>query len=321
MEISNVNIVEYKIEPKISVIIPSYNAASFLNDTLDSVLSQHDSRLEVWVINDGSTDGTDELLAARRHNVNSLRIDNSGGPSLPRNIGIKFSRAPFISFFDADDVMLPGKLNYSVDVLQRYPSCGFVCTDFCGIDLNGNIFVNSWLREYNSFRESLISTNDENIFLLKSNNAYHHLLRINFVGTSSVICRREVINKVGNFDENLSNAEDIDLWRRIAFYGVDFLFINLVMHCYRFTPNSISSKGDKLYKNMIKGLEKQLKFSIESEDRKFLINRISELYIEYGYLLRKKACYAGARYAYFQSLYYKKKLNAYMGLFLSYIKI
>ena len=118
-------------EPRVSVVIPAYNAADYLGETLESVLAQDCGELEVLVVDDGSTDGTADVVDALDDpRLRCIRLDPSGGPSRPRNRGVEAARAPWVALFDSDDLMLPGKLRRAVELFEQRPQLGLVFTDF-----------------------------------------------------------------------------------------------------------------------------------------------------------------------------------------------
>ena len=112
-----------KSGPLVSVIVSTHNRADLLCETLDSILSQTYENFELIVVDDGSTDNTEEVV--KRHSagrINYLKIDNWGGPARPRNIGIEKAKGKYIAFCDDDDIWLPKKLekqiNYIVNMKQ-----------------------------------------------------------------------------------------------------------------------------------------------------------------------------------------------------------
>lgn len=116
--------------PTVSVIIPSYNSAAFLGEAIESVLSQRYSDLELIVIDDGSTDETlDVLRSFKDPRLLAHRQDNTGLAGA-RNAGMERARGEYISFLDADDRWLPGKLQSDVAILQTMPSVGIVVSNF-----------------------------------------------------------------------------------------------------------------------------------------------------------------------------------------------
>jgi glycosyltransferase involved in cell wall biosynthesis len=110
-------------QPPVSVVIPAFNAAAFVGDAIESVLAQDYARVEVIVIDDGSTDGTASI--ASRYPVTTLTQDN-GGQAAARNAGVSVAQGTLVSFLDADDLWMPSKLSTEVAHLQAHPELDFV---------------------------------------------------------------------------------------------------------------------------------------------------------------------------------------------------
>jgi glycosyltransferase involved in cell wall biosynthesis len=123
--------------PLVSVIITSYNQAHFLNDAIESVLTQTYSRFEIVVVDDGSTDNAAEVVA-RYPGVRYMRQDNQG-LSAARNTGLRESNGAYLTFLDADDRYLPSALETGVNCLREHPKCGFVSGHHSLISSNGSL--------------------------------------------------------------------------------------------------------------------------------------------------------------------------------------
>ena len=108
---------------KVSVVIPAHNAAPFIERTLDSVLAQGFDELEVIVVDDGSTDGTHDIVSAMGPPVVSVRGPGRG-VSLARNDGVRLSRGEYVAFLDHDDLWEPGKIRRQVEGLDAEPRAG-----------------------------------------------------------------------------------------------------------------------------------------------------------------------------------------------------
>ncbi|MFH1843698.1 MAG: glycosyltransferase [bacterium] len=289
-------------DPVISVVIPAYNAAEFMRRTVESVLDQTGVTVEVIVVDDGSSDATPEIAAGFGDRIRLERIGNSGGPSIPRNVGVGAASGEYIAFLDADDIMLPGKLAAAVTVLNAHPTVGLLCTEFQGIDGEDRVIRERWLADYREFRAVLQSLPEPDAGLLPAAEAFRQLIRANFVGTSSTVCRRQALADAGPFDESLKNSDDRDMWFRIARAGWDFAFLDRVYHGYRKSGGGVTARGGLRNLAVITGLARQLPYCERPEDHRFLQRRIRELWLGYGYSQRLAGDYPGARAAYRHAL-------------------
>lgn len=202
-------------QPLVSVVMPCYNAAAFVAETLAGVLSQSGPALEVVVVDDGSTDDSAARIAAVGDpRVRLTSTPPSGGPSRPRNLGLAQARGRYLFFFDADDIMYPGKVATQVAAMERDPSLALTFTNFRVLNSDGTVADPDFLAGYATFA-ALRRLAPDGVRLPREA-CYLALLRANFIGTSGVAVRRDVIERVGGFDESLASGEDIDLWLRIA---------------------------------------------------------------------------------------------------------
>jgi glycosyltransferase involved in cell wall biosynthesis len=189
--------------PRVSVVIPTYNRAALLVEAVQSALAQTFGDLEVIVADDGSTDGSAELVAGLGdERVEVLRLDHSGIPAVARNAAFSRSRGEFVAFLDSDDVWIPEKLERQLAVLNRSPGVGLVCSNASVIDENGNEIRDRYLPP------------DQG----SSGDVLEELLDVNFVVNSSTVARRELVERVGAFSEDprLRAVEDYDLWLRLG---------------------------------------------------------------------------------------------------------
>lgn len=190
--------------PRISVVIPAFNAAGYIAQALESVAAQDMAELEVIVVDDGSSDGTAKVVAEGFPWVTLLRKEN-GGAGSARNLGVAHARGSHVAFLDADDVWLPGKLHAQWAYLQADPDCHFCCTAFeHWIPEDGEA---AWVHP----RDGADALDPE-----RSGWVYHLLLLDCFVWTSTVLVERHLLAQVGGFDESLRLGQDYDLWLRIA---------------------------------------------------------------------------------------------------------
>jgi glycosyltransferase involved in cell wall biosynthesis len=185
--------------PLVSIVMPAYNVAWCIGRAIDSVLAQDFRSYELIVVNDGSTDGTLAVLDRYGAAVTLIDQDNRG-MSAARNRGIRQACGTYIAFLDADDWWLPEKLSRQVDLMTRRPDLGFCSTAARVEDGNGRL-LNLW--RCPDGRSEILET------LFAQNAAIAG-------GCSAVIVRKELLERVGLFDESLGGFEDPDLWMRLA---------------------------------------------------------------------------------------------------------
>jgi glycosyltransferase involved in cell wall biosynthesis len=187
--------VEVRDGSLVSVVIPSYNYRQYLGMAIESVIGQSYPNREIIVIDDGSTDGTDQLCRQYQE-VKYIRVERVG-LSAARNIGVGMSKGDFLVFLDADDVLYPNALELNLYYIGYYPDAAFVSGGFDRIDGEGRLL---------GAPESVD----------RPGNNYEALLRGNYIGMeATVLYRRELFFRYF-FDPGLMACEDYDLNLRIA---------------------------------------------------------------------------------------------------------
>ncbi len=238
--------------------MPVYNAERHVEGAIRSVLASDLADLEVIVLDDGSTDRSLSLIRSIEDpRVVTVPLPASGGPSRPRNIGIARARAPYIALLDADDLMKPDKLSMAVAALDAHPGAGVAFGDYERIDSNGSLFEESTLSGYPVFAQLKATTLGAGWRLIRQPDFALGLLQENFIGTSGVVLRKSVLDRVGTFDESLTYSEDRDLWFRIA-HASDALYVARIGHSYRVAPGSLSFRpGDSQARSRIVVLKRE----------------------------------------------------------------
>ena len=212
--------------PKISVIIPAYNAERTIEETIQSVQLQTFEDLEIIVINDGSKDKTEELVQNIQDDRLQIFSYENGGLPVARNRGISHARSEFIAFLDADDLWTTDKLELQLAALQQQPEAGvaYSWTCFMNVDERGKPV---------SFLPS-----SQYAFAGK---VYKQLLISDFIHSgSNTLIRKKAIDTVGEFDPTLKSCEDWDYWLRLAARW-SFVVVPKYQILYRRTPQAMSS--------------------------------------------------------------------------------
>jgi glycosyltransferase involved in cell wall biosynthesis len=208
MTIQNIDNAYHGVITLVSVIIPTHNRVTLLQEALHSVLSQQGLgelfNIEVIVIDDASTDNTPEIMS-QYSNVRYIRLEKNLGESGARNAGIAASRGKYIAFLDDDDLWLPHKLKVQVPALEAHPEVGVVYSQNM---IKGEGINSSWPDARRA----------------PSGNVFHSFLLEDFISINTLLVRREAFKKAGAFDESLKTMQYYDICLRLAFH-VPFLFI------------------------------------------------------------------------------------------------
>lgn len=207
--------------PTISIIVPCYNYAWVLRETLDSVLGQTSTDWECLVVDDGSQDNTREVVQEyvdRDPRIRYLHRLN-GGLSAARNTGIQAARGAFIQFLDADDMLAPSKLSVQAAYLQANPEVDVVYGNVRFFE-HGNQQILSSTRNFIDLTQNwmtpLIGCGDAVV---------QALVQRNQLVVNAPLLRAELVATVGKFDEALRSLEDWDYWLRCATQGAVFAYL------------------------------------------------------------------------------------------------
>jgi glycosyltransferase involved in cell wall biosynthesis len=223
--------------PTISVIIPIYNAAKYLNTAIKSVLNQTFFDFELLIIDDGSTDNTKEITKGFDDRRIQYFYQSNQGKSQARNNGINRSKGRFISFLDADDFYYKTKLKCLLDFLNNNPHVGCVAGGVCRISENGQIIFKK-------------KHQDNKIITIKD------LLFGNSINVCSTLIRSDYVKKIKGFDICLKRGEDWDFHYRLALSGCSIVLKKDIVCAYRFRQNAIDKTNDLYCSSMIEVTKK-----------------------------------------------------------------
>lgn len=249
----------------VSTIIPAYNARRFIERALQSALAQNVPRTEILVIDDGSTDGTREIV--RTYEPRGVRLmcrEVRGGAAAARNTGLQAATGEYIAFLDADDEWLPGKLARQLALMYAHPRMTFVSCRATLID------------------ESGVDTGDiyRGASPARGAEGWRTLLAHPCVATPSVLARRCAVMAAGAFNKWLPVAEDQDLWIRLSLRG-EIGYIPETLVRVHSTPNSLSKakireQADYVLPMVISYLERNRDRLGQDEIRRILGERFSK---------------------------------------------
>jgi hypothetical protein len=225
----------------VSVILPAYNAAPYLGKAIDSILAQHYRHFELIIVNDGSTDETQNLLA--RYQDPRIMVINQVNLGLPKalNRGIGMAKGKYIARQDADDISLPERLSEQVAFMEQNPSCALLGT---WSHITTAMDSEPSNAKVSGRQHQHPATNGQLQVLLLINNQFVH---------SSVMIRANCLHSIGLYSENPEHypPEDYDLWLRIAKLHC---IANLprVLLDYLEVPTSISRTKEQLIEERAK---------------------------------------------------------------------
>lgn len=199
--------------PTVSVVIPSFNHAPYLQECIDSVLAQQPAPLELIVVDDGSTDGSLDILRNYGERIQLLQ-QQGGRQARARNLGVARARGDLVAFLDSDDRYRPGRLAAAQQVFAAQPQATLVWSDFCTINAQGQPqHTVSWQAKGTDFARALIAGNP--------------------ICNATVTLKRAALLALGGFDETLPRACDGAAWYQLAAQGHCFVHVPRPLVDYR----------------------------------------------------------------------------------------
>ncbi len=220
---------------EISVVIPTFNASKHILSSINSIVKQGHDDLEIIVVDDGSTDNTREVIDSllSKNNLNYFYKEN-GGAASARNYGIIKARGKYIGFLDADDTYLPGMISQCIETLDK-EDYDLVSVDNYMVYYEGDVEVRREVQAY----EWIEKPADELFCMFLDGGAIG--------GVHKAFFRKDLFDRVGFLDTSLPVYEDLDLWVRIAMYGLKWGHIRqpLVEYNHRGTGSSLFTTSQK----------------------------------------------------------------------------
>ena len=274
---------------RVSVVVPLFNAARTVEASLRSALDSGLRELEVIVVDDGSQDGSAQIVRdiADPRIILLQRQTPSGGAARPRNLGIARARAPYIAFLDADDLLKPGKLGGAADALDEHHEAGFAFGEFEHIDADGRILESFVVRDKLSACPLAQTPLGQGWSFIAQAELARGFLYRNFISPSGVMVRKSVLEKVGTFDESLVYSEDLDLWFRLL-HHCGALYCDRVGHSYRRAAGSLTySPSVRRERDRITALRRERARRATPAERRQLDRLLAEAQASMGWEYRR----------------------------------
>jgi glycosyltransferase involved in cell wall biosynthesis len=260
---------------RVSVVIPTYNYGRFLSEAIQSVLDQTYKDFEIIVIDDGSTDNTEEVVNSFKDSRIRYIYQDHSGVSVAENAGVNAARGEYITGMGADDLYLPRNLEIKVKLLDSRPEIGMVCSDAYLFDNRTGATIGRFWRD------------DPSHYLVDPQKAALHpidelIIHGCFIAPQASMMRRTVFEKVGRFDNTLAVCEDWDLLFRIVQHFpieiIDEPLIKLRRH-----DTNMSLNRDTMYVGEVATLSKLLhSHSLSKKQVKLANKRLVSLHFYYG---------------------------------------
>lgn len=314
-------------EPSVSIIIPTYNSAHFVPSAVQSVLDQTFQRIEIIVVDDGSTDDTQRVLEPFGEKIIYIVTENKG-PAHARNIGMKAARGKYIAFLDADDLYLPHKLELQVSFMETHPEAGMVWTEVTSLTEKG-ISEEYHLRSFHSIynrkgwsyddlypvKGELVHDGSGKPVPYYMGDVFKYTLMGTCVFSNTVLFPREILRDIGYQKVDNPICQDYEFVVRICKHNnkraLLTAFLNVPTYLYRYHENQISMPNHlktkkKLFTEI--EIEKGITQAIldwgyndkeyYSRNHKWLDHQLAEQYLclgqkwlEYGDAKQARACF------------------------------
>jgi glycosyltransferase involved in cell wall biosynthesis len=309
--------------PRVSVVMPAYNAGRYIREAVASVLGQTEGDLELVVVDDGSTDDTAAIaatLGAADPRVRLVQQPNSGKPAIARNRGIRESRGEIVCFLDADDVWRPEKLAACLAVLDRRPDVQLVFHDVEYMTQDGAYQGRSCLGSLD-FGDQVLARSqklEDQGYLCDPRALFFYICtRVTTIYMSAATIRRSrLFQEPVFFAEDVVAGEDADLWFRIVKTG-GVAYVGRALSGYRIHGQSVTHRPDRdPTEPLIVHVRNYGRFKgfLTKDQRRAYRRRIATALFDAGYHLRRGARRASAAACYLRSFAWRPGWKALKGL-------
>lgn len=217
--------------PLVSIVVPVFNNARFLAETIQTILQQDYKPVEIIMIDDGSTDGSATII--KNHpDIHYVYQDNRG-PAAAKNAGVKIAKGEYVAFLDADDLWASDKLSKQVACMEASPQLGYTIT-FMRMHMMPGLEKPHWLKQE---------------LLDRSLTAYL---------PSSLLMRRDCLQQVGEFDEAFKTSDEVDWFFRAKDKGVPMQILQEVLLYRRIHDHNLSNNLKALHATLLESVRRSI---------------------------------------------------------------
>ena len=282
------------VAPQISIVIPAYNVAPYIAETLESVFAQTYTNYEIIVVNDGSpdTEEFEQAIAPYLNRIHYLKQENLGA-SMARNAGVQAALGEFIAFLDADDLWQPNYLHEQMQLIGERKA-DLVCADATMFGEPGT--------EGQSYMTLLMNgaPASDDVSFLQLIEASRCLI------TSGIVARRERLLDVGLFDPALRTAQDFDMWLRLALNGARLSYQRQPLLKYRCRTDGLTGDEINSHQRELRVFDKIEKdYDLSATNREEVLSVIRDrralLHFELGKLCAARGDFEKARDSFAES--------------------
>jgi glycosyltransferase involved in cell wall biosynthesis len=266
-------------KPTVSVLVPAYNAAHFIRETLDSVFAQTLEPLEVIVVDDGSTDDTDAVLAQYGELIHVIRQENRGCAGA-FNTGIRAARGDFVALCPADDIWVPEKLEWQVDALVEHPE----------VDVVFGHARHFGLEDSDYRRAPGVGVLDHGVL-------HRTMFEEDLIPDPTAIVRRRLFDDLGLYREDIA-AEDYEFWMRALRAGATFYYEPRLLAYLRRHENNLSGQLLRMRRS---NYEIHLMYASDFDDQAFVdavlandLQKVGRHSLDAGHLNDARKAFAGS---------------------------
>ncbi len=246
------------LKPKVSIILPTFNRAHHLPDTVQSVLHQSYSDFELIVVDDGSTDHTEQIIRdIQTHSLHLkyIRLPENRGIGFARDQGLRHACGEYIGWIDSDDPWLPGKLKEQVRIMDSHLDIDILFGDY----LNFDHIQNKETTLFNSCRHLLEALPkqklEEGVYLVEKD-LERVILVQTLVSIPTAIFRTDLFQRTGSFDIALRIGEDLEFFFRAVLFGARYAYLDKAVMERHKTETSITAKHTDSWIETINALDR-----------------------------------------------------------------